>query len=366
MKGCLTNKENSTREHKRVDLVGRHRDQFIGNHYNVLMVRLLLAFISLSSFAQSLKHPIAAIDFYGSASVDLVQLRAAFPYRVGAQYEPVKEPRLADLPLEFQRLVGQNKFSCAPILVPNLHGWVFYVDIEPASSAPRAWKKEPSGTVKLPQEIVALYEHAMDRMINGGLTASDETAEGYSLSKDPIMRADELKLIDYARAHPAVVYRVLEDSAARHDRIAAAWIAGYTPKGKDQITALLGAVNDPDSTVRNNSIRVLAVLAEHDLNLARQIPAESFIPMLNSLTWTDRNKAMFVLEPITAGRDPKTLESLRREATDALRQMSQWTYWGHASMALTLLGRVNGIPEDRLQDLIKTRNATAIFNAAAR
>ena len=85
----------------------------------MLMVRLLIAFISLSSFAQSLKHPIAAIDFYGSASVDLVQLRAAFPYRVGAQYEPVKELRLADLPLEFQRLVGQNRFSYAPILVPN-------------------------------------------------------------------------------------------------------------------------------------------------------------------------------------------------------------------------------------------------------
>lgn len=333
---------------------------------NVLVVRLLVVFISLSTFAQSLKHPIAAIDFYGSASVDLAQLRAAFPYRVGAQYEPVKEPRLADLPPEFQRLVGRNRFSLAPILVPSLHGWVFYVDIEPASSAPLAWKKEPRGAVRLPREIVALYEHAMERMIHGGLTAGEETGEGYSLSKDLIMRADQLKLIDYARAHPTVVYRVLENSASSRDRIAAAWIASYTPKGKDQITALRGAVSDPNSTVRNNAIRVLALLAAHDPNLARQIPAEPFIPMLNSLTWTDRNKAMFVLEPITAARDPKTLESLRREATDALRQMSQWTHWGHASMALTLLGRANGIPEDRLQDLIKTRNATAILNAVAR
>jgi hypothetical protein len=203
----------------------------------------------------------------------------------------------------------------------------------------------------------------MERMIRGGLTAGDETAEGYSLSKDPIMRADELKLIDYARAHSADVYRVLENSASRRHRIAAAWIAGYTPKGEHQIAALLRAVDDPDSTVRNNSIRVLAVLAEHAPDLARQIPAQPFIPMLSSLTWTDRNKAMFVLEPITAARDPKTLESLRREATDALRQMSHWTYWGHASMALTLLGRANGIPEDRLQDLIKTRNAAAILDA---
>ncbi|MGH9630435.1 MAG: hypothetical protein ACRD7E_19150 [Bryobacteraceae bacterium] len=136
----------------------------------------------------------------------------------------------------------------------------------------------------------------------------------------------------------------------RVDRIAAAWIAGYTPKGKDQITALLGAINDPNSTARNNSIRVLAVLAGHDPNLARQISTEPFIPMLNSLIWTDRNKAMAILDPITAARDPKTLESLRDKAADPLRQMSQWTYWGHASMALTLLGRAKAIAEDRLQN----------------
>jgi hypothetical protein len=270
------------------------------------------------------------------------------------------------MPPAFQRLVGRNQFSFAPVFVADLHGWVFYIDIEPASSAPPVWKKEPGGTTTLPQEIVALYEHAMERLRLGGLTAGDETSEGYSLAKDPVMRADQLKLIDYARAHTTDVYQALEGSASRRDRIAAAWIAGYTPKGKAQITALLGGVRDPDSTVRNNSIRVLAVLAGHDPNLARQIPAEPFIPMLNSLTWTDRNKAMFVLDPITAARDPKTLERLRREATEALRQMSRWTYWGHAAMALTLLGRAAGIAEDRLHELIKTRNAAAILNASAR
>jgi hypothetical protein len=62
------------------------------------MVRLWLAVVSLSSFAQSLKHPISAIDLYGSAPVEFAQLKAALPYRVGAQYEPVKEPRLKDFP----------------------------------------------------------------------------------------------------------------------------------------------------------------------------------------------------------------------------------------------------------------------------
>jgi hypothetical protein len=89
------------------------------------MLRLLLAFTGLASFAQSLKHPIAALDFYGSASVNIAQLRAVLPYRVGAPYEPVEEPKLANFPPEFQRLVGRNQFSFAPILVPDLQGWVY-------------------------------------------------------------------------------------------------------------------------------------------------------------------------------------------------------------------------------------------------
>jgi len=136
----------------------------------------------------------------------------------------------------------------------------------------------------------------------------------------------------------------------------------YAPKDKDQITALLHAVNDPDSTVRNNAVRVLAALAEHDASIARQIPPDPFIPILRSLTWTDRNKAMFVLAPITAARDVKTLDSLRRQAITPLRQLSGWTYWDHASMALVLLGRAAGIPEERLQSLLAAGDAAAILD----
>lgn len=293
--------------------------------------------------------------------MDFARLRAAFPYHVGEAFKP-KQIKLADTPADFRRLVANNQFSVAPVYVPDLQGWILYTDIEPPAASSLTWKPKPAGAAKLAPEIVALYEHAMERFVNGGIEAGDETAEGYSLSKDPIMRADELKLIDYARAHAADVYRVLKTSTSSRDRIAAAWIAGYATKGKDQVAALIGAVTDPDSSVRNNSIRVLAVLASHNPNVARQIPADPFIPMLHSLTWTDRNKAMAVLAPVTAVRDPKTLESLRRRAVEPLRQMSQWTYRGHSSMALLLLGRIAGIPEERLQTLLASHDTSAILS----
>jgi hypothetical protein len=310
-----------------------------------------------------LRGPVAAVEFYGAAPIDPARLRAAFSYHAGDSFEPKRIDR-EDMPPVFRELIGENRFSVAPIYVPDLRGWVLYVDLEPAGGSAVTWNPAPTGTEKLPSEVIGLYEHAMDRFANGGIFAGDDTTNGYSISKDPAEREDELKLVEYARAHPDCVYAALRGSASRRDRIAAAWIAGYAANGSDKLAALLGAVTDPDSGVRNNAIRVLAVLASHDSSIARQIPADPFIPMLGSLTWTDRNKAMALLGPVTAARDPKTIESLRSKAIEPLRQMSRWTCWGHASMALVLLGRIAGIPEDRLQSLLQAHDSSTIIDQA--
>ncbi len=328
--------------------------------YNWAMFRCLSFFLAgVWCLAQPLQGPVAAIDFYGSAKVDFAKLRAAFFCRVGDSFEPKNITR-EDTP-ELQKLIGTNRFSVAPVFVPDLKGWILYVDVEPSDVSPVAWNPVPTGAEKLPSKIVDLYEHAMDRFANGGIFAGDDTTNGYSLSKDPIMREDELKLVGYAEAHAKLIYAVLRGSTSDRDRTAAAWIAGYAARSPDQLAALLHAVTDPNSTVRNNAIRVLAVLASHDANVARLIPADPFIPMLRSLTWTDRNKAMALLNPVTATRGTKAIESLRAQAIEPLRQMARWTYWGHASMALVLLGRTAGIPEERLQSLLQAHNASSII-----
>ncbi len=330
--------------------------------YNRAVLRFLLLLLTATCCAaQPLRGPIVAIDFYGAAAVDFTRLRAVIPFQVGDIFGEGATFQERS-PEEFQKLINKNRISYAPVFIPELNGWVLYVDVEPPDTSPAIWNPAPAETEKLPAKIVHLYEHAMDRYGNGGIYAGDETTNGYSLSKDPIMRSDELKLIEYARAHAKRVYSALKRSASPRDRIAAAWVAGYAPKGSHQLTALLHAVLDPDSTVRNNAIRVLAVLASHDVGIARRISPDPFIPMLHSLTWSDRNKAMFLLDPVTAARDPQTIKSLRRQAIEPLRQMSRWTYWGHASMALVLLGRIAEIPEVRLQSLLQARDAAAILN----
>jgi hypothetical protein len=110
-------------------------------------------------------------------------------------------------------------------------------------------------------------------------------------------------------------------------------------------------------------VRALAVLAESSQRVAAQIPAGDFISMLNSGIWLDRNKASFLLTALTRQRDPEVLAQLRNRALPALIEMARWRSSGHAYAARLLLGRVAGLHEDKLQELIAAKGVDEIINA---
>ena len=62
--------------------------------------------------------------------------------------------------------------------------------------------------------------------------------------------------------------------------------------------------------------------------------------------WTDRNKSSLALLDLSAARDPKLLEALRREALTSLVEMARWKSEGHATAALTILARIAGQPDE--------------------
>jgi hypothetical protein len=84
--------------------------------------------------------------------------------------------------------------------------------------------------------------------------------------------------------------------------------------------------------------------------------------MLNSGSWTDRNKGGWVVESLTASRDPKLLAQLRSEALVSLIEMARWHSNGHAYTARVLLGRIAGIEEERLKKLAIAGNPEEIIN----
>jgi hypothetical protein len=74
--------------------------------------------------------------------------------------------------------------------------------------------------------------------------------------------------------------------------------------------------------------------------------------MLHSGVWTDRNKSSFVLEAMTVSRNQVLLKRLREQAWGALLEMASWKDAGHAYSSRMILGRIAGIPEDRLQKVV--------------
>jgi HEAT repeat protein len=141
---------------------------------------------------------------------------------------------------------------------------------------------------------------------------------------------------------------VLRTAADPEQRQIAAELLGYAPNKRDVVPDLVEAVRDPDEGVRNNATRALwaiAVLGQRKPELGIRIDATPFITMLNSLVWSDRNKAAAVLSALTAGRATPVLARLRRQALPALVEMARWKSAGHAQAPFILLGRLAGLEE---------------------
>jgi hypothetical protein len=73
--------------------------------------------------------------------------------------------------------------------------------------------------------------------------------------------------------------------------------------------------------------------------------------MAASGVWMDRNKASMVLNELTRSRDPQLLTQIESQAWAPLLEMARWRDMGHASIPRLILGRIRGIPEERLTPL---------------
>ena len=124
------------------------------------------------------------------------------------------------------------------------------------------------------------------------------------------------------------------------------------PEPQSVVNDLQYALRDADPGVRINAVAACALR-----HAGTRVEATWFIEMLNSLSWTDRMRALGALQTLTdlrgkaAGPDQKAvLDQIRTRALPALVEMARWKTLEHALPAYLLLGRVAGIPEQQVQD----------------
>jgi hypothetical protein len=329
----------------------------------LLLIILLLAAVT---FGQENQRPIGEIDFYGYAGFDLEKVRAALPLREGDDFKDSEFVETLDrIRAAITTVIGKPPTDIAVVCCDDQGGQMIYIGLPGKSIRNMPFNPTPKGPVRFPARVIDLYQQTMEassKDVRKGASKEDDS-KGYALSSDPELRAKQLATREYATHHEQLVLRVLALSKDAEQRIVAAHMLGYARQSKEQIQALVRAGYDSDETVRNNAIRALAVLAQSNPRLAARIPAEQFIVMLNSGSWTDRNKAGFLLDELSRGRNPRLLSRLRSQALDSLIEMARWRSRGHAGTARILLGRIAGIEETRLQQLVNAGEVDQILKA---
>jgi hypothetical protein len=212
----------------------------------------------------SAAYRIGYIEFFGQKGVDVAAVRTALPIHEGDE--------LKDLSV--------------------------YIGLAGSSSHSFTYLPKPTGSARLPPELMKLsgrLDQGIEKAVEkGGDAAQEDDSQGYALTKDPDARAVELELRQYALKHEPELFRVLQLSSDAEQRGIACEALGYARQSSRQMAALIKAARDSDDIVRNNATRALGVLLRSNGKLASQVPADTFIEMIGSGTWTDRNKGAAV------------------------------------------------------------------------
>lgn len=335
-----------------------------------LLLIVLLLSPSAAAQVEQRQARVRLIDFYGYTGLDVDKVRAALPVREGETFPTAQALNVTRTRIEeaVRRVTGRPATEVS-FLSPGRDEWIIYVGLSgknvkslPRNHAPRGTARLPSKAVDVYRQVDSAFFSAMQRGASG-----DDNSKGYSLSPDDAtLREKQLAMHEYAARHEDVIRAVLRSSADDEQRRMAAQMLGYANRSRRQVADLVRATRDPDDDVRNNATRALMVLANSDPKVAASIPAAGFVEMLNSGTWSDRNKAGGLLSTLSRWRSPGLLSTLRARALDSLTEMARWRAQGHAYAARTILGRVAGIEETQLTKLVSDDAKVDVIIDAAR
>jgi hypothetical protein len=323
-----------------------------------------MLFAAASGTAQTSR--IGTVDFFGYGGLDLRQLRELMPLREGDEVPTAF--RRKSIARAFESAIGRAPVTLDLLCCHPDGRQSLFVGMPEPDAPPLSFHAAPTGSGKLPPEVLRLdrdmgperaYATSHDM-------AGEDVSKGYGLSEYPPLRALQLKLRGYSSAHVRNLIGAIHACPDNEQRAVAAEALGYADESKRQIAGLVYASLDSDKEVRNNAIRALWVLALHDPRMARDVPVEPYIPLLFSSNWSDRNKTLLLFDSITASRDEKILRKLRAHALGPLREMAQWHSEGHAWSAIFILGRIAGIEERRLLEMVHARDVSEILDRTAR
>jgi hypothetical protein len=317
---------------------------------SIATAALSLALIALPAYSQDpggSPPPIGTIDFFGLRSMPTSDALARLPFRVGDPPTVAPEP---EMNAATAKALGVAAASVSFVCCIDGGRMELFIGVQETAVSEGRRSKAPTGEVRLPTAFTASYEEFLKRAYESILKgdAAEDRTQGHALARNPGVREIQEQFLRHAASDQKLLIRVLKESSDAHHRAVAAYILGYAKSKRAVVDVLTRATSDPDRIVRNNSARALGTIAEYALahpGERIEIDPAPFVRMLDSPDWTDRNKGLMVMLPLTASRDEHVLRAVQASAMPALVDMCRWTRWERAEPSCSILRRVIGLPD---------------------
>jgi hypothetical protein len=326
----------------------------------------MLASAILAS-ADDITPRIGDIEVYGVRKVSIQKVKHAIG---GGPGDPLPSREEAEERIDKISGVVASRIEATCCAGRNL---ILYVGIEERDAPRFEFHSTPTGTLQLPSGILEKYQAFLEAVSGSlrGKNADEDLTNGYSLMADPDSREIQLSFVPMVAENLAVIDKVLRESADADQRVAAAYLLQYGPRGPHQwpvlVNGLMYGLQDQDDIVRQNAVRGLrAVAVGAKLHPDQQIRIQPtwFIEMLNSVVWSDRRNATLALVNLTESRNSDTLALLRERALLSVIEMARWHQLQHALPAFILAGRLAGFDEQEIKDAWVSGDREAVLEQA--
>lgn len=298
-------------------------------------------------FAQSAK--ITSIDIYGNRKIPSDIILSYINTKKGDSINPISF-KPDSIISALKNIPGITDATVSTLCCDAENGYSLYIGIAESDANTLKYQPAPKQNVRLSDEIISAYrnfnQHVRAATLKG--ETSEEYFNGYSLLNYAAARKEQSNFIVFAEEKLQELEKVLKYSKYAEHRAAAAQIIAYANDKKKVAELLLHAIKDSDEYVRNNATRAISVLAaflSENPQIKIAIPAAPFIDMLNSVSWTDRNKGAMVLVELTSRHDKVLLEQIKKHAMPSVIEMARWKNRGHALFSFIILCRLAGEDE---------------------
>src|SRR5215471_2003589 len=150
--------------------------------------------LAMTTLSQDKPKTIGEIEFFGYSGIDINKLRATLPIREGDAFNmDAAEENIRQTKEVVRRFTGRPPTDVSGGCCDSQGNWTIFIGLSGASTryAPR-----PKGTIRLPANIIALYERYMNAVMEASQkgAATEDRTSGYALTEYPPLRSIQLEM----------------------------------------------------------------------------------------------------------------------------------------------------------------------------